>query len=73
MMPAFSTLTDAEIDDLVSYVIYLAVRGETEFATMARAMQPTDDDPDPTGLHLVRIFDQHLLFVLYNWVVACRS
>src|SRR5205085_2759812 len=35
MMPAFPTLSDAELDDLVSYVIHLSVRGETEFATLA--------------------------------------
>ena len=34
---AFPTLTDTELDDLVSYVIHLSLRGETEFATMTRA------------------------------------
>ncbi|MFO0823393.1 MAG: cytochrome c [Gemmataceae bacterium] len=67
MMPAFPTLTDAEVEDLVSYVIHLAVRGETEFATMAKAMQPTEEDPDFTGPELVWLFNQNLMFVLINW------
>lgn len=73
MMPGFPTLTESELDDLVSYVIHLAVRGETEFATTARALQPTEDDPDPTGLDLVWLFDQNLLFVLCNWGIAAHS
>lgn len=73
MMTSFSTLSDAEIEDLVSYVIHLAIRGETEFATIARAMQPTEDDPDFAGLELVWLFDQNLMFVLYNWGLAAKS
>lgn len=73
MMPAFPTLTDAEVEDLVSYVIHLAIRGETEFATMAKAMQPTEDDPDFTGPELTWLFDQNMMFVLINWQIAARS
>jgi mono/diheme cytochrome c family protein len=73
MMPAFPTLTDAEVEDLVSYVIHLAVRGETEFATMAKAMQPTEEDPDFTGPELVWLFNQNLMFVLINWQLAAKS
>ncbi|VTT98672.1 cytochrome c class i : Cytochrome c OS=Singulisphaera acidiphila (strain ATCC BAA-1392 / DSM 18658 / VKM B-2454 / MOB10) GN=Sinac_6884 PE=4 SV=1: Cytochrome_CBB3 [Gemmataceae bacterium] len=73
MMPAFPTLTNAELEDLVSYVIHLSVRGETEYATIAKAMQPTEDDPDFTGGELTWLFDQNLMFVLYNWGLAARS
>ena len=38
MMPPFPQLTDAELDDLVGYVIHLSVRGETEFDTIAKAI-----------------------------------
>jgi mono/diheme cytochrome c family protein len=73
MMPAFTTLSEQELDDLVSYVIHLSVRGETEFATMAKAMQPTEEDPEFDGPELEWLFDQNLLFVLYNWGVAAKN
>jgi|GEM_PF-148708 len=72
MMPAFPHLRDDEIADLVSYVIHLSIRGETEFATMAKAMQPTEEDPDFEGAELDALFVQNLVDVLYNWGVAAR-
>ena len=73
MMPAFSTLTESELDDLVSYVIHLSVRGETEFVTMAKLMQPADDDPEFDGLALEWLFLQNMMAVLENWALAARS
>jgi mono/diheme cytochrome c family protein len=73
MMPAFTTLSDQELDDVVSYVIHLSVRGETEFATMAKAINPDETDPDFNGPELEWLFEQNLLFVLYNWGVAAKS
>jgi mono/diheme cytochrome c family protein len=73
MMPAFSTLSEQELEDLISYVIHLSVRGETEFATMGRAMLPTEDDPDLVGPELEWLFVQNLLSVLDNWGLAARS
>jgi len=73
MMPAFPTLTEQELDDLISYVIHLSVRGETEIATMTKAMQPTEDDPDFTGPELRWLFEQNLMWVLHNWGVAAKS
>jgi mono/diheme cytochrome c family protein len=73
MMPAFPTLSEQELDDLVSYIIHLSVRGETEFATMAKAMQPGEEDPDFTGAELDWLFEQNLQWVLGNWGIAQRS
>lgn len=73
MMPAFTSLTDAELDDVVSYVIHLSIRGETEFATMTRAMQPGEDDPDFAGPELEWLFDQSLMHVLDNWGIASAN
>ena len=72
MMPAFPHLQDEEIHDLVSYVIHLSIRGETEFTTMAKAMQPTEEDPDFEGAELDALFVKNLMNVLYNWGVAAR-
>jgi mono/diheme cytochrome c family protein len=72
MMPAFPSLSEGELDDLVSYVIHLSVRGETEFATLAKAMQPTEDDPDFAGPELTWLFDRNLMNVLHNWGVAAK-
>jgi mono/diheme cytochrome c family protein len=73
MMPPFTTLSEAELEDLVSYVIHLSVRGETEFATMARAMQPSETDPDLNGPELEWLFIQNFLSVLNNWSMAERN
>jgi mono/diheme cytochrome c family protein len=73
MMPAFSTLSEQDLDDLASYVIHLSIRGETEFATMAKAMQPGDSDPDFNGPELDWLFLRNLLDVLNNWWLAARS
>src|SRR5206468_3176418 len=59
--------------DAVSYVIHLAVRGETEFATMAKAMNPDETDPDFTGPELEWLFHQNLMWVLYNWGLAAKN
>jgi mono/diheme cytochrome c family protein len=72
MMQAFSALTEQELDDVVSYVIHLAIRGETEYATLIRTLQPTEDDPDFTGAELAWLFNQNVVFVLANWSVAAR-
>ncbi|MCS7022833.1 MAG: cytochrome c [Gemmataceae bacterium] len=72
MMPAFPHLSDEEIEALVSYVIHLSIRGETEFATMARAMQPTEEDPDFEGPELDALFVKNLVDVLYNWGAAAQ-
>jgi mono/diheme cytochrome c family protein len=73
MMPAFSNIPQRDLDDLVSYVIHLSIRGETEFATISRATQPTADDPDFVGLELKWLFVQNYLSVLDNWALAARS
>ena len=71
-MPAFPTLTDAELDDVVSYVIHLSVRGETEFATLAKTIKPSEEDPDFVGGELDWLFAQNQLWVLLNWGVAAK-
>lgn len=38
-MPSFGTLPDAELEALVSYVIHLSLRGETELSTMADTLE----------------------------------
>lgn len=42
-MPAFNLLTEDEVQQLVSYVIHLSLRGQTEFATMTEAL--SDNKP----------------------------
>lgn len=73
MMPAFPSLSDAEVSDVVSYVIHLSVRGEVEFATLARAIKPGGDDPIYEGAELDWLFVQNELAVLYNWGVAASN
>lgn len=71
-MPAFS-LTDAELGDVVSYVIHLSVRGETEFATLAKAIKPGGEDPIAEGGELDWLFVQNELAVLINWGARRRT
>jgi mono/diheme cytochrome c family protein len=42
-MPAFNLLPAEDLEDLVSYVIHLSLRGETEFQVMSQLLQ---GDPD---------------------------
>ncbi len=63
MMPAFSTLLEEELEDLISYVIHLSIRGETEFSTM----RPIMEDPDIVGPELEWLFVQNFLSVVDNW------
>jgi hypothetical protein len=73
MMPAFSTLPEDDLQNLVSYVIHLSIRGETEFATVARAMKIGGDDPEFVGLELEWLFVKNLFDVVENWGLASRS
>jgi mono/diheme cytochrome c family protein len=76
IMPAFTDLTEQELDDAVSYVIHLSVRGETEFATLAKITNVnklTENDPDFVGGELDWLFVQNELWVLLNWGVAARN
>ncbi|MBY0457263.1 MAG: cytochrome c, partial [Gemmataceae bacterium] len=75
MMPSFPTLSASELEDVVSYVVHLSVRGEVEFATTVKAARPTfDDDADPVADgDLDWLFVQHLLAVLGNWGVAAKN
>lgn len=73
MMPSFPQLTDAVLDDLAGYVIHLAVRGETEFEAMVKAMKPSDDDPEFVGKELERMYVAKLVSVLANWDKAQKS
>lgn len=75
IMPAFPSLTDQEVEDVVSYVIHLSVRGETEFATLATiadVAKYTDDTPDYNGGELDWLFVQHEIWVLLNWGLAAK-
>ena len=75
IMPAFPSLTEQEVEDAVSYVIHLSVRGETEFATLAKVANVgkyTDETPDYVGGELDWLFVQNELWVLLNWGVAAR-
>jgi mono/diheme cytochrome c family protein len=67
MMPPFSQLADAEIDDLVSYVMHLSIRGETEYRTMSRAIRPKESDSEFVGKELERLFAATAVTVLVNW------
>ena len=43
MMVPFTQLTDAELDDVASYVIFLSVRGESEYQAMKIVIKYNDD------------------------------
>jgi mono/diheme cytochrome c family protein len=75
IMPAFTDLTEQQLDDAVSYVIHLSVRGETEFATLAKITNVnklTENDPDFVGGELDWLFVQNELWVLLNWRGAAQ-
>jgi mono/diheme cytochrome c family protein len=67
MMPPFSQLADTDIDDLVSYVTHLSIRGETEYRVMSRAIKPRDSDAEFVGKELERLFAATAVTALMNW------
>jgi mono/diheme cytochrome c family protein len=71
MMPPFPNIADRDLDALISYVIHLSVRGETEFEVMTKAIK--SDDEDYTGKELEKLFANKLLTVLANWHKAAES
>jgi mono/diheme cytochrome c family protein len=73
IMPAFPTLTQQDVEDVVSYVIHLSVRGEVEIAAVAKMVKPGDEDPLYTGGELDWLFLQTELWVLDNWGVADKN
>ncbi len=70
IMPAFPTLSEQEMNDVVSYVIHLSIRGETELASIAKMVKPAEDDPFFLGLEINWLVLQQELFVLLNWNLA---
>jgi mono/diheme cytochrome c family protein len=73
IMPSFATLPEQELQDVVSYVIHLSVRGETEFGSMAKMIKPGDNDPLFTGGEIDWLVMATGLEVLSNWGVASKS
>jgi|GEM_PF-6248681 len=45
-MPAFTALAPEQIDNIISYVMFLSLRGETEFQAMRANILNQDDIPD---------------------------
>jgi mono/diheme cytochrome c family protein len=72
IMPAFSALSAQEVEDVVSYVIHLSVRGEVEYACLSKLIKPGDDDPLYTGGEIDWLFVQNELWVLLNWGLAAK-
>lgn len=73
IMPAFPSLSPQDVEDVVSYVIHLSVRGEVEIASMAKMIKPGDDDPLFTGGEVDWLFLQNEIWVLSNWALAAKS
>jgi mono/diheme cytochrome c family protein len=73
IMPAFPTLTNAELEDVVSYVIHLSIRGETELTAMAKMIKPDETDPIFTGLEIDWLLMKSELNVLVNWRLAEKN
>jgi mono/diheme cytochrome c family protein len=73
IMPSFATLPEQDVQDVVSYVIHLSVRGETEFGSMAKMIKPSDNDPLFTGGEIDWLVMMNGLEVLSNWGVASKA
>ncbi len=67
-MPAFSLLTDAEVEDLVSYVIHLSLRGEVEFSLMQGLLKETIAPAD-----LKDSFDEYLGVIKDSWLTSAKE
>ncbi len=65
-MPNFRILADQELEDLVSYVIHLSLRGEVEFRVLAALSQQEKEDPS-SSLDVARSFRTALRSAANNW------
>jgi mono/diheme cytochrome c family protein len=72
-MPSFATLPEQDVQDVVSYVIHLSVRGETEYASMAKLIKPGENDPLFIGGEIDWLVMSSGLEVLSNWDVASKA
>ncbi len=66
-MPAFSLLTDAEIEALVSYVIHLSLRGEVEFNLMQNLIKE-----NITTAEIKDSFDEYFGAITKNWLTSAQ-
>jgi mono/diheme cytochrome c family protein len=67
-MPAFSLLTDAEIEALVSYVIHLSLRGEVEFNLMKKLIK----EDITTAADIKESFDEDFGAITKNWLTSAQ-
>ncbi len=70
-MPSFALLTEHEIQYLVSYVIHLSMRGETEFTTMLKLLEGGKDNlvqlGSDTPLDITQFVYSQAALVRINW------
>lgn len=70
-MPAFGTLlSEEEVEQLVDYVIFLSVRGETELALIEEGYISNEDDDEAISDEIV---DEIVQGVFRKWDVAAQS
>lgn len=66
-MPSFSMFTEEEIDQLVSYVIHLSVRGEVEFQVLAKMLASGGKKDALTDSSIPAEVQAQLATILEHW------
>jgi mono/diheme cytochrome c family protein len=71
-MPQFGRIfTDDELQRIISYVMHLSMRGETEFEVMKRALDPRAEAISPTELRQALI--EQTAAIVSLWVISART
>jgi len=73
-MPGFESLPSQQLENIISYVIHLSIRGEVEFRTLTQILSGKLDGPEPIARFLRETLDGSELRpgVLDAWAVMNR-
>jgi mono/diheme cytochrome c family protein len=69
-MPAFNMLPEADLDAMVSYVIHLSIRGETEFNTIQTILSGGEIIEDSIAKH---VYTWQRRYLVDRWAASDKS
>lgn len=71
-MPSFALLSEAELDQLITYVIHLSLRGETEYDTLKTLLDRNLGPDSLSGKTIASHIAGRLTIYLYQWSASTQ-
>jgi mono/diheme cytochrome c family protein len=72
-MPTFGLLSDKDLNELVSYVIHLSIRGELEMTLLKQIKSPSNPDETITAQNMDEQAKSWLSLIVSNWTDAPKK